>query len=40
MVIRWIKSFPEDANQDAGFQIDKVQNGETPDDWKPMKSIG
>ncbi len=35
-----IRSFPEDARQDAGFQIDKVQNGEAPDDWKPMKTIG
>ena len=25
-----IRSFPEDARQDAGFQIDKVQNGEAP----------
>ena len=35
-----IRSFPEDARQDAGFQINKVQNGEAPDDWKPMKTIG
>ena len=35
-----IRSFPEDARQDTGFQIDKVQNGEAPDDWKPMKTIG
>ena len=35
-----IRSFPLDARQDAGFQIDKVQRGEAPDNWKPMKSIG
>ena len=35
-----LKDFPPGARQDAGFQIDKVQRGETPDDWKPMKLIG
>jgi phage-related protein len=34
-----IKAFPVDARQDAGFQIDKVQRGEYPDDWKPMKTV-
>lgn len=24
----------------AGFQIDQVQQGHDPDDWKPMSSIG
>lgn len=32
--------FPEDARQDAGYQIDKVQRGEQPDDFKSMPSIG
>lgn len=35
-----IRNFPPGARQDAGFQIDKVQRGELPDEWKPMKSIG
>ena len=35
-----IRDFPSDVRQDAGFQIDKVQRGENPDDWKPLKSIG
>ena len=35
-----IRAFPTDARQDAGFQIDKVQREEKPDDWKPMKTIG
>lgn len=26
--------------QDAGYQLDKVQRGEQPDDFKPMSSIG
>lgn len=35
-----IRNFPLDVRQDAGFQIDKVQRGENPDDWKPMKPVG
>lgn len=33
-------SFPLSARRKAGYQIDKVQHGEEPDDWKPMKAIG
>ena len=35
-----IRMFSLDARQDAGFQIDKVQRGELPDDWKPVKTVG
>lgn len=35
-----IRAFSSDARQDAGFQLDRVQCGEEPDDWKPMKTIG
>ena len=35
-----LREFPEDARQDAGYQIDKVQRGEQADDFKPMPSIG
>ena len=35
-----LRDFPEDARQNAGFQLDKVQRGLDPDDWKPMSSIG
>jgi phage-related protein len=31
---------PEDARHDAGYQLDKEQRGEQPDDFKPMLSIG
>lgn len=24
----------------AGFQLDRVQHGEEPSDWKPMRSVG
>lgn len=35
-----LRAFPDDARQDAGFQFDKVQRGEQPDDFRPMPSIG
>ena len=33
-------SFPQSAKREAGYQLDRVQNGEDPVDWKPMKTIG
>ena len=38
--LKCLREFPEDARQDAGYQLDKVQHGEQPDDFKPMPSIG
>jgi len=38
--LKCLREFPEDAKQDAGYQLDKVQRGEPPDDFKPMPSIG
>jgi phage-related protein len=35
-----IRSFPDGARREAGFQIDRVQRGLDPDDWKPMKIVG
>ena len=35
-----LREFPEDAKHDLGYQLDKVQQGEQPDDFKPMPSIG
>jgi DNA-binding Xre family transcriptional regulator len=34
-----LREFPEDARQDAGYQLDKVQRGEQPDDFKAMPAI-
>jgi phage-related protein len=34
-----LRDFPREPRRDAGFQIDKVQRGEVPDDWKPMSAI-
>ena len=38
--LRSLREFPEDAKHDVGYQLDKVQRGEQPDDFKPMPSIG
>ncbi len=35
-----VRAFPERARRDAGFQLERVQRGLDPDDWKPMTSIG
>jgi phage-related protein len=33
-------AFPEAARRQAGHQLDQVQHGREPDDWKPMNAIG
>ena len=35
-----IKDFPSDARQEAGFQLDQVQRGREPNDWKPFSDVG
>jgi phage-related protein len=37
---RDVRLFPEDARREAGYQLDKVQRGYEPDDWKSMTAIG
>lgn len=34
-----IRDFPAAARSNAGFQLRKVQRGEDPDDWKPLKTV-
>ena len=38
--LKRLRAFPESARHDAGYRLDKVQRGQTPDDFKPMPSIG
>lgn len=38
--IEALRAFPDSVRKDAGFQLDKVQRGEEPDDSKPMPGIG
>ena len=35
-----LRTFPERGRRDAGFQLDRVQRGLDPDNWKPMTTIG
>lgn len=35
-----LRSFPQTVMREAGYQIDRVQNGLQPDDFKPMPAIG
>jgi phage-related protein len=38
--LKRIRDFPEDAKQDCGYQLERVQRGEKPSDYRPMPSIG
>lgn len=35
-----LRAFPLSARREAGHQLDQVQNGQEPDDWKPMNTMG
>jgi len=35
-----LREFPTDARREAGHQLDQVEQGRDPDDWKPMASVG
>ena len=35
-----LRRFSPRARQRAGYQIERVQRGMDPEDWKPMSSIG
>jgi phage-related protein len=35
-----LRSFSPGARRAVGHQIDRVQQGLDPDDWKPMPSVG
>lgn len=37
---RVIGAFPKDARREAGYQLDAVQDGLEPTDWKPFPAIG
>jgi phage-related protein len=38
--LKCLRDFPRGARHDAGYQLDKVQRGDQPDDFKPMPAIG
>ena len=35
-----IRDFPFEAKREVGYQLDRIQNGLEPSDWKPMPSVG
>ena len=35
-----LRAFPEAARRAAGFQLDRLQCGLEPGDWKPMTIVG
>ena len=38
--LQCLRDFPRGVRHDAGYQLDKVQRGDQPDDFKPMPAIG
>jgi phage-related protein len=38
--LRRLRDFSPDARKAAGFELDRIQLGREPSDWKPMTSIG
>ena len=38
--LKMVREFPVRAKSEAGHQLDRVQRGLSPTDWKPMKSVG
>ncbi len=35
-----LRAFPLEARREAGYQLDRVQSGQVPNDWKPMNTVG
>lgn len=35
-----IRSFSVTAKREAGYQLDRIQRGFDPQDWKPMATVG
>ena len=35
-----LRAFPGAARREAGYQLDQVQHGREPDDWKPINTVG
>ena len=37
--LKALRAFPDAARQDAGFQLNLVQHGQQPDDFKPLPAV-
>ncbi|MEO6912338.1 MAG: type II toxin-antitoxin system RelE/ParE family toxin [Edaphobacter sp.] len=38
--LRALRTFPQPVRREAGFQLDLIQRGFDPEDWKVMRAIG
>ena len=38
--LKTVREFPALAKRETGYQLDRVQHGLDPMDWKPVKSVG
>lgn len=35
-----LRAFPREARREIGYQLEHVQEGVDPDDWRPMSGVG
>ena len=35
-----LRDFPREARREIGYQLEHVQEGVEPNDWKPMSTVG
>jgi phage-related protein len=35
-----LRAFPKNARKQAGYELERVQNGLDPNDWKPIRAAG
>jgi len=35
-----LRDFPREARREIGYQLEHVQEGVDPNDWKPMSTVG
>lgn len=35
-----LRDFPQGVRREAGFQLDRIQRGLMPENWKPVKTVG
>jgi phage-related protein len=35
-----LRAFPREARREIGYQLEHVQEGVEPDDWRPMSAVG
>jgi phage-related protein len=38
--LRSVRAFPDDARRESGHQLNRLQQGFDPKDWKPMTTVG